>query len=103
MRNRRCGNWFRKAERLAFEYVSGAIFNQPEKYKVKTVLALYKSISDLKKQNEPSYSLRKWCHLFGFHFVTVYLAGIEFGPFRYQKYGKILFVFKDLPKQKNKV
>ena len=102
LRNRRCGNWLRKAERLAFEYVSGAIFNQPDKYKVKTVLVFYKSKADLEKQLEPSYSLRKVGHLFGYHFVWVKLSGIEFNPFRNQLYGKCWFVFKDLPKVTNK-
>ena len=101
MRNRRCGNWFRKAEQLAFEYVSGAIFNQPDKYKVKTVLAVYKSTADLEREKEPSYALRKWFHVFGLHLVTVQLAGIEFAPFRRQIYGKCWFLFRDLPK-KNK-
>ena len=100
MRNRRCGNWFRKAERLAFEYVSGAIFNQPDKYKIKTVFALYKSKANLDKQMEPSYSLRKRFHVFGYHLVVVYLSGLEFNPYRYQLYGKCWFVFKDLPKRK---
>lgn len=100
MRNRKCGNWFKKAEQLAFEYVSGAIFNQPDKYTVKTVLAIYKSRADLEKQKEPSYSLRKWFHIFGCHLVVVRLYGIEFRPFRCELYGRCWFLFKDLPKQK---
>ena len=100
MRNRRCGNWFRKAERLAFEYVSGAIFNRPAKYSVKTKLAVYKHKANLERETEPSYSLRKWFHIFGYHLVVVRLYGIEFNPFRCELYGRCWFLFKDVHKKR---
>lgn len=100
MKNRKCGNWFKKAEQLAFEYVSGMIFNQPAKYKVKTKLAVYKHKANLEKQTEPSYSLRKCFHIFGYHLVVVRLYGIEFRPFRCELYGRCWFLFKDVRKKR---
>ena len=97
MRNRKCGQFFKCAERFAFEYVSGNTFNEPIKRHVQTVFAMYKHKHNLKHVQEPAYSIQVLGHVFKRHFVLVRLYGVELRPLRTEVYGKCLFVFKDLP------
>ena len=97
MRNRKCGNFFRAAERFAFEYVSGNTFNEPIKRHVQTVFAMYTHKHNLAHVEEPAYSIKVLFRLFRRHFVLVRLYGVELRPLRTEVYGKCLFVFKDLP------
>jgi hypothetical protein len=97
MRNRKCGQFFKAAERFAFEYVSGNTFNEPIKRHVQTVFAVYTHRNNLKVVEEPAYSIKVLGHIFRRHFVSVRLYGVELRPLRTEVYGKCLFVFKDLP------